>query len=235
VKLLRLATISKEAAVIQAVTRPVLLLAAALLVLVPVWANTPKTGGVPADEALARLKAGNARFVADQLAPRATFPDQRSRLAKGQKPFAVIVTCADSRVAPELVFNQQLGELFVIRVAGNVADPVVLGSIEYAVEHLGCKLVVIMGHTKCGAVKAVVEKEHAEGNLLALVKQIDAGKDLPKDKEAAVDAGVRNNVQFQVQQMSKKSSVIRDYAKSERIALQGAVYSLETGTVEWVK
>jgi len=210
---------------------------ASLFLLLPLLASAgaeEKTAGVSAEAALGRLRAGNARFVADQPLPRPLYPDQRRKLADGQKPFAVVLTCADSRVAPELIFNQQLGDLFVVRVAGNVADPVVLGSIEYAVEHLGCKLVVVMGHTQCGAVKAVLAGERAEGNLAELVKLIDAGKDLPKDRQAAMDAGVRNNVLFQTNQLGKKSTVLRDYVKSGRIKVQGAVYSLSTGVVEWL-
>src|SRR5262245_40561826 len=112
--------------------------------------------GLSAEQALARLLAGNARFVAH----RERHPDitvrRRRALVSSQHPFAVILGCADSRVSPELLFDEGLGDLFVIRVAGNVVDDVVLGSIEYAVEHLGTKLIVVLGHEKCGAVSAAV-------------------------------------------------------------------------------
>ncbi len=127
-------------------------------------------------EALARLKAGNQRFVASKLEhPRQT-AKRRTELATSQHPFAVVLGCADSRTAPELVFDQGLGDVFVVRVAGNVLNDETLGSIEYAVDHLGAQLIVVLGHERCGAIEAAREtiaaKEEAPGHIQSLVKAI---------------------------------------------------------------
>lgn len=132
------------------------------------------------DTALAALKDGNARFVAGKP----TRPNQdaarRTDVAKGQNPFAALISCADSRVAPELVFDQGLGDLFIVRVAGNVANTDEIGSSEYGVEHLGAPLLVVLGHTKCGAVAAVMQGAEVHGNIPGAVKNI-APTPLPKD------------------------------------------------------
>src|SRR5437660_44710 len=162
----------------------------------------------PAPEAaFKRLKDGNARFAADQLAKKDVGSKRRAELAKGQRPFAVILTCADSRVAPELIFDQGLGDLFVLRVAGNVTDPVVLGSIEYAVEHLKTPLIVVLGHEACGAVKAALEDADPEGNLGFLLREIHIGKQLPAEKKAAMDAAVKSNARFHASELTKRSAI----------------------------
>src|SRR5439155_16101250 len=122
-----------------------------------------------------KLKEGNARFVSDRLAARQIGEERRARLAKGQQPFAVVLSCADSRVVPELLFDQGLGDVFVVRVAGNIADKAMLGSIEYAVEHLHVPLVVVLGHESCGAVQAALDGKPLPGNLGWLVKQVYTG------------------------------------------------------------
>jgi carbonic anhydrase len=116
-----------------------------------------------ATDALTRLKEGNRRFIDSQATHPRGDGTRRQELVSGQRPFSIILGCADSRVAPELVFDEGLGDLFVIRVAGNIADDVVLGSIEYAVAHLGVNLVVVLGHQSCGAVNAAVENVDVKG------------------------------------------------------------------------
>ncbi len=185
-------------------------------------------------KALEQLKAGNSRFTSDKPGAKNLGTDRRQELAKGQKPFAIILTCADSRVAPELVFDQGLGDLFVLRVAGNVADPAVLGSIEYAVEHLHSPLIIVMGHESCGAVKAAIDGGHLEGNLGALIQMVQVGKDLPKDAKAGFDMGVKNNVLTQTRLLTEKSAVLKEFAHSKRVEIVPAVYSLATGKVEWL-
>src|SRR5262249_7971690 len=124
-----------------------------------------------AEEALQRLKQGNARFVADKLDQKKDIGGKRrGDLAKGQRPFAIILSCADSRVPPELVFDQGLGDLFVVRVAGNVTDPVVLGSIEYGVQVLKAPLIIVLGHESCGAVQAAIAGGELPGNIAQFVK-----------------------------------------------------------------
>jgi carbonic anhydrase len=185
-------------------------------------------------KALERLKAGNDRFAADKPAPRIIGKDRRQELAQGQHPFAVILTCADSRVTPELVFDTGLGDLFVLRVAGNIADQFELGSIEFAVEHLQVPLIVVMGHESCGAVKAALDGGRLEGNLAGLIKMVDVGRDLPRDPKAALDAAIRNNVVRQVQLLTEKSKVIKELAESKRLEIAGGVYALGSGKVEWI-
>jgi carbonic anhydrase len=193
-----------------------------------------KTQGPTPEEALQRLRDGNRRFVADQTASRARYQEQRARLAGGQQPFAIILGCADSRVPPELVFNQQLGDVFTVRVAGNVTDPALLGSIEYAVEHFHVPLVVILGHSSCGAVKARLSGGQFEGNLGELINRVNVGENLPKDKNAALFAGIAANVRHHAGLLTSKSKVIKDFAATGRVKIVGGVYSLETGEVNWL-
>lgn len=185
-------------------------------------------------EALQKLKAGNARFAADKPSTRDVGKARRAELAKGQKPFAIVLACADSRVTPELIFDQGLGDLFVLRLAGNVADPAILGSIEYAIEHLHTPLIVVLGHESCGAVKAAVDGGKIDGNLGWLVERVHAGKDLPKDPEAALAAGIKNNVLYQVEQFSTQSKVIKEFVHAKRLQLAAGVYSLSSGKVDWL-
>src|SRR3954471_10120329 len=124
-------------------------------------AHSSSAAPVDADQALHQLMAGNKRFVAGHLRTRDE-PPRRVELANGQKPVAVIVSCSDSRVPPELVFDQDLGDIFVVRTAGQVVGDLELGSIEYAVEHLGTRLIVVLGHARCGAVMAAVNGGEAE-------------------------------------------------------------------------
>ncbi len=188
---------------------------------------------VSPEQALALLKAGNHRYVAEHNARRDDPSDRRATLAKGQKPFAVILGCADSRTAPELIFDQQLGSLFACRVAGNVTDPVVLGSIEYAVQHLDSPLIVVLGHTKCGAVQAAMGGGHAEGNIGALLHHVHPGTRLPTDPAAKVDAGVANNTRYQLRTLTAQSPVITKLVKEGKVRVAGGVFSLDTGVVTW--
>jgi carbonic anhydrase len=149
-------------------------------------------------EALARLKAGNERFVASKLEhPRQT-AERRTELANGQHPFAIVLACADSRTSPELVFDQGLGDVFVVRVAGNVLNDETVGSIEYAVDHLGAQLIVVLGHERCGAVAAAREtiaaKGKAPGHIQSLVKAIAPAVEATagEDAEATAKANERH-------------------------------------------
>jgi carbonic anhydrase len=206
----------------------------------PLRADEPAKGNLaqqasPApDEALKRLKEGNSRFVADM--PNMAEPGSKKRiqLSAGQRPIAVVLTCADSRVAPEIVFDNGLGMLFVIRVAGNVGGPAVYASMEYALAELKTPLIVVLGHTSCGAVAAALKgTEPPSDNLKHLISLIHTGGDLPK--ETALDTAVRNNVQHQTQLLTKNSSIIRDFAASGRVKIVPAVYDLKTGVVNWLE
>ncbi len=202
----------------------------------PVPEKPAPEAGPTADEALKRLKEGNARFVADTPKEAVLGSKKRIELAQGQRPIAVILTCADSRAAPEIVFDKGLGVLFVIRVAGNVGGPEVYASIEYALAELKTPLIVVLGHTNCGAVGAALkDKEQPSENLKQLVGLIHTGSDLPKDKDAALDAAVRNNVQHQTQLLTKQSKIIQDFADSGRVKIVPAVYDLKSGAVNWLE
>jgi carbonic anhydrase len=180
-------------------------------------------------EALQSLKEGNRRFITDHL-EKAAGKERLVELAKGQKPMATIVACADSRVSPELVFNKGLGELFVLRVAGNVAmdSHGIVGSAEYAVAHLKVPLVVVMGHENCGAVKASLSGEPAPGSLGRLLRSVQVGNQLN------LVGAVRNNVIFQSDQMLLESELLRDFVISGRIIIVPALYSLNTGEVTFM-
>ena len=186
------------------------------------------------EQAWQRLQAGNNRFVEEMLERQALGRTRRQELASGQKPFAVVLTCADSRLTPEFIFNQGLGDLFVVRVAGNIADPFVLGSVEYAVEHLHVPLIVLLGHEKCGAVEAALGEEKPMGNLGKLVAEIDVGKDLPAGKEAALAAAIKNNVRHQTRLLTERSDVIKEHVATSKVRIVSGVYQLATGKVDWL-
>lgn len=193
------------------------------------------------DEVLAQLLEGNRRFVAGtpSLLSRRR-PEDFAALAEGQAPTAIIVACADSRVAPELVFDQGVGDLFVVRVAGNVvtgAGPVVKGSLEFAVAELGARLILVMGHSACGAVKAAVEhidnKDALPGSIEGLVDVIrpavGAAAGRPGDK---VENVIKANVQKCVETIKGLDPILSKFAGSGELKVVGGVYDLKSGRVE---
>lgn len=195
--------------------------------------------GVTADEALQRLMDGNKHYVEGQLgACRESDTAKRESLAKGQKPYAIILSCSDSRVPPEIVFDKSMGEIFVVRVAGNVPDPVVLGSIEYAAEHIGSPLIMVLGHERCGAVTAAVEaKGKPEGNIGAIVRTIAPAvkkakaEAKGKSKAELVEAACEANVKLVARNLTKQSPVIAKLAKEGKIKIVTAKYDLDDGKV----
>ena len=189
-----------------------------------------------AAEALQRLIDGNQRFLAGAPSGVLSEVAKREALKDGQAPFAVILGCADSRVSPELVFDQGLGELFVVRTAGHVATPVELGSIEYAVEHLGARLIVVLGHSSCGAVQATLgamddPDGDATPNISELIEHIRPGLTSLESAAGAerLTEAVSANVRATVEGLSAGSDVLRERGD---LVIMGAVYSLETGAVE---
>jgi len=187
------------------------------------------------DVALQRLKDGNDRFASDKPAARDIGGSRREKLAKGQRPFAIVLGCADSRVSPELVFDQGLGDLFVVRVAGNITDPALIGSIEFALQDLKAPLVVVLAHEECGAVKAALSGKPLPGNLGELVKAVHVGKDLPPGKAEALAAAIRANALYQAEELARKSPVVRDFVAAGRARVVAGVYSLETGRIRWLE
>jgi len=179
-----------------------------------------------ANVALQMLKDGNERYLKGELINKGSYSADREALSSGQKPFAVILTCSDSRAAPEIFFDQKLGDIFVIRNAGNVADRTALGSIEYAVEHLKSRLVVVCGHSKCGAVTAACSGGEFPPNIKHIVDYIKPSVKRGSD----VDEVVHNNVIAMVGQV-KADEIVRRLG----ITVVGACYDIQSGAIKWLK
>jgi carbonic anhydrase len=208
-------------------------------------ANTPPAKSLVAEpsvstpaEAWARLEAGNARFAAGTVTHPDATGDRREQLAGGQHPFATVFSCVDSRVPPELVFDQGLGDLFVIRSAGHVTDHAVLGSLEYGVAELKIPFLLVLGHEKCGAVKATIEavEKHSPAggtDIDDLVAGIRPAVEKAKTGNPAdlLDATVRTNTQAVVAALAGKS-ILGEAVKAGTLKIAGARYDLDTGTVE---
>ena len=208
------------------------LLAAALPLLI-LAANHAAPSSIPAAEALAKLKAGNERFVTLPVSAGKPNAARRAATAQAQHPFAVIIACSDSRTPPELIFDENLGDLFVIRTAGNVIDDFVLGSTEYAVEHLGVRLIVILGHARCGAVKAAIASPTAPGHIGEIVKEIRPAVEAVQGREGdIVENSVKENITRCAAKITKNAE-LGEAAKEVRII--GGYYNLDTGKVQWFK
>ncbi|MCG8583493.1 MAG: carbonic anhydrase [Pirellulales bacterium] len=194
-------------------------------------------------DAIARLKEGNQRYVSGQPTAAHRDPARRSELATGQSPWAIVLSCADSRVPPEVVFDQGLGDLFVVRVAGNIVTPALLGSIEFAAAEFGARLIVVLGHSQCGAVKAVLglldqPVESVSPNLQAIADEIlPVAKplhesDLRGSGDQLVAEAVRANVRNTADRLKSESAVVASLAEEDGLVIVGAEYSLETGVVD---
>lgn len=196
-------------------------------------------------EALERLREGNRRFASGAVA---SYSHEnllrRAELADRQEPFAIILGCADSRVPAEIVFDQGLGDLFVIRVAGNVVAPSLLGSVEFAAERFGTPLVVVLGHSRCGAVLATLEEllrpsQDQSKNLRSIVRRVRPSVEpllatpLRDDHDALVEQAVRANVRVSVNQLRHGSELIEQLEGQGKLLIVGAEYSLETGVVDF--
>jgi carbonic anhydrase len=218
------------------------------------FANSNSGAGMSPDEALQKLMEGNKHYVENKLTNAAlSGSETRTSLAKSQKPYAIILSCSDSRVPPEIVFDKGLGEIFVVRVAGNIPDPVVLGSIEYAAEHLGSPLVMVLGHERCGAVTATVDskgKTTGSANIDAIVKAIepnvkvatkncDACKGEKKcaetKKSEFVECVIDANAKTVVASLTKKSKILKHLVDEKKIKIVAAKYDLDDGSVTLFK
>lgn len=191
---------------------------------------------LPSAEAVLReLKAGNDHHVAKRYQhPHQTASRQRELVAT-QSPHAIILSCADSRVAPEIILDQGLGDLFDVRVAGNVASNAELASIEYAALHLHTPLLVVMGHQKCGAVTAAAESGEAEGHLPSLLAMIRPAVESARGQSGdLIENAVRINVENVVRQVRGSTPVLRELVDRGQLQVSGAVYSLDTGKVSWL-
>jgi carbonic anhydrase len=193
------------------------------------------------DQALQLLKDGNARFVAGESTNRDLLDEQKAT-AGGQFPFAVVLSCLDSRSAPEIVFDQGVGDIFVGRVAGNVVDTNLLGSFEFATAAAGSKVIVVMGHTACGAVKGACDGVEL-GNLTALLDEIEPAIDavstpVGTDRSSAntefVNRVIETNVNMQVNELLRRSDVVRGLVEEGKVKVVGAVHDLATGEVRFL-
>jgi carbonic anhydrase len=200
---------------------------------------------ISAGQALERLRDGNRRFVSDtpDLSP-LTDQSRRSELVSGQAPFAIILGCSDSRVPAELVFDQGLGDLFVIRVAGNIVAPSQIGSVEFAAHRFGTRLVVVLGHSTCGAVLATLEElklltENRQGNLNSIVDRIrpsveallEAGHE--HNSKDLLEHAVRANILASVNQLRHGSEILKQLIRNDNLLVVSAEYSLDTGIVDF--
>lgn len=207
--------------------------------------NDRPAPAVSAREAFTRLREGNRRFAADVRGPDASLTHaRRLELANGQQPFAIILGCSDSRVPAELVFDQGLGDLFVIRVAGNIVAPSQIGSVEFAAERFGTRLVVVLGHSQCGAVLATLEElrrpsVNRSPNLSAIVDRVRPAVEgllaagAGQSQEALVREAVRANIRAAAAHLRHGSRILEQLIQQEGLLVVGAEYSLETGTVEF--
>ena len=193
------------------------------------------------DESLQQLKTGHARFLEGKNQhPDATPARLKETAEKGQKPFATIIGCSDSREPLELIFDQGVGSIFVVRVAGNVCDTDEIGSIEYGAGHLKTPLVVVLGHTKCGAVTAVASGAPLGGSLPKLVDNIQPAVETAKtanpgkDQDTVIAAAIRANIFQSIQDLLTHSKEIRELVHEGKVKVVGALYSIEDGKIEWL-
>jgi carbonic anhydrase len=200
---------------------------------------------ISARDALNRLREGNQRFVSEIRGSDAlTGHTRRRELAAGQEPFAIILGCSDSRVPAEIVFDQGLGDLFVIRVAGNIVAPSQVGSVEFAADRFGTRLVVVLGHSKCGVILAALEelsrsREDRSRNLRSIVDRVRPSveallaTDLRNNHDALVTQAVRTNVRVSAHHLRNGSELLEQLVRTDGLLVVGAEYSLETGIVEF--
>lgn len=185
------------------------------------------------NEVKQRLVAGNERFVADQLDGKLQDRHRRDTLVNGQQPYAIILSCADSRVVPELAFDAGLGELFVVRVAGNVANSSSIASIEYAVAHIGTPVIVVLGHQSCGAVTAAVAGGDNGYNLNHLLAHVQPALAV-SGEGAQVNDVVRKNAELTASELQNRSTIIREAVAAHKLEILPAYYHLEDGRVEYL-
>lgn len=210
---------------------PLVSLAIVLLWLPPAQAAMVKAT-MSAARALQLLLDGNQRFITGHMEHPNQSPDRRREVAKGQHPFAAVLSCSDSRVPPEIIFDRGLGDLFVVRVAGNVATDLTIESLDYSVKHLGVRVVMILGHTQCGAVTAAVKGHTEEGDVGPMLKELQPvvaeSKNEPGDP---VENAIYENVHYVMKKVAA-SPEFQPMIKSGELKIMGGIYNLETGKIE---
>jgi carbonic anhydrase len=221
--------------------RRFLLVMLMVIVVAPqLWASSTAPGMQP-DEAVAKLKEGNARFVSGAPQRPNQDQDRRSNTASaGQHPFATVLGCSDSRAPVEMLFDSGIGDIFVIRVAGNVADTDEIGSVEYAVDHLGTPVLVVLGHTQCGAVTAVAKNAEVHGKIAPLIAKIRPA--VAKTKalypqstgDDFINEAIRSNVWQSIEDIFRSSPVTAAKVLSGQLKVVGAIYHIDSGSVHWL-
>ena len=193
------------------------------------------------DDSIKKLQSGNKRYIDESLGScKKSDAPRRLDIAKGQHPFAIVLSCSDSRVPPELIFDQGLGDLFVVRVAGNTVDPVILGSIEYAAEHLGAGLIVVLGHERCGAVTAAYDGGSSDmGNIDSIVRRIAPAvknvkaRALGKERLQMIEDAIDENVNLVADEILKQSKVLKHLVEEKKVKIVKAKYDLDDGKVNF--
>lgn len=216
------------------------LIALTLLLPFSAFAET-ETPAITSAEAMQKLENGNQRFLEGKKVSLDIDEARRKETAqKGQHPFATVITCSDSRLPVEIIFGQGIGDIFVIRVAGNVCNVDEAASAEYAADHLGTPVLVVLGHSKCGAVTAVAKGADLHGNLPALVRGIFPAVETAKkthpgaEGDALVTAAIEANVWQSIEDLLKKSPIVAKRVRDEKLKIVGAVYDIEDGRVHWL-
>ena len=187
---------------------------------------------VKSEEALEKLLSGNKKYLSGSVTPNVSASLRTDLATNGQHPYAVVVTCSDSRVPAELIFNSSLGDIFVIRTAGNVVSDFEIGSVEYGEEHLGSPLVLVLGHTNCGAVTAATEGGEAGGNIQAIVNEITPS--VQKAKDAGAEDVLSKSIEFNVMNSVDKilsSDIIKELKEEGKVDVIGGVYDINTGAI----
>lgn len=209
-----------------------------------IFCTAPLHAETAGDEAAKRLMNGNQRFISGQPAAKDLGDSRRKELVKGQHPFAVILSCSDSRLPPEHIFDQGLGDIFVVRTAGNTLDRISIGSIEYGVEHLHAPLLVILGHQQCGAVKATLDshgkprktdKSHPRDSIGEVIKKIRPAVEQAMKSSAPADVlegAIRNNVRNAYRELLGKSPLIKELVRSGKLKVMLGEYLLDSGEIK---
>ncbi len=213
--------------------RIAIMLATMTVVSVLAFGSGKETTNMSPDQALQKLLEGNKRYTAAKLKHPNQESVRREEVAMGQHPFALIIGCSDSRVPPEIIFDQGLGDLFIVRIAGNVVDNLGLGSIEYGVEHLNVPLVMVLGHEKCGAVDATIQGGEAPGHIGSLVEAIKPAVEKAKTEPGGLlDNAVKENVRMVVARLKETEPFLAEMVKNGKIKIVGARYDLDTGVID---
>ena len=195
-----------------------------------------ESAGISADSALQKLTDGNKRYMTGEFLHPNQSAQRRTEVAKSQHPFTIILSCSDSRVPPEVIFDQGLGDLFIIRVAGNVVNDEVLGSIEYAAEHLGAHLVVVLGHQRCGAVDAAIKDGEVPGHIKSLVDAIMPAVEKAKGEPGnLLENAINENVAMVVEKLKTSEPILEHLVHDGDLKIIGAVYNLDDGKVAFSK